>query len=164
MRTSRGSEHKSYDHFNCKVGILWDSTHKRWAIEGNKKTWCKKRKYELGHQSAMTKLSSNKSITKIHVQGGNFKFRALRLDTGNYFWGSKVTTTKIGILDVVYNALTMSLSASRGLVCKWVPSACISPHPGQCRQANGYILEGKELEFYERKIQRKKEKTTGSVL
>ncbi|MCO5593855.1 hypothetical protein L7F22_047873 [Adiantum nelumboides] len=41
--------------------------------------------------------------------------------------------------------------------------ACISSRPGQFKRADGYILEGKELEFYQRKIQRKKGKTTGSV-
>jgi small subunit ribosomal protein S8e len=28
--------------------------------------------------------------------------------------------------------------------------------PGQCGRADGYILEGKELEFYVRKMQKKK--------
>ncbi|XP_057484624.1 40S ribosomal protein S8-like [Actinidia eriantha] len=36
--------------------------------------------------------------------------------------------------------------------------ACISSRPGQCGRADGYILEGKELEFYMKKIQRKKGK------
>nr|CAD1820599.1 unnamed protein product [Ananas comosus var. bracteatus] len=36
--------------------------------------------------------------------------------------------------------------------------ACISSRPGQCGRADGYILEGKELEFYTKKIQRKKGK------
>jgi len=34
--------------------------------------------------------------------------------------------------------------------------ACISSRPGQCGRADGYILEGPELEFYLRKTQRKK--------
>ncbi|KAG8083271.1 hypothetical protein GUJ93_ZPchr0015g6626 [Zizania palustris] len=36
--------------------------------------------------------------------------------------------------------------------------ACISSRPGQCGKADGYILEGKELEFYMKKLQRKKGK------
>ncbi|KAG1656937.1 40S ribosomal protein S8 [Nymphon striatum] len=36
--------------------------------------------------------------------------------------------------------------------------ACISSRPGQCGRADGYILEGKELEFYLRKIKAKKGK------
>ncbi|KAL4426335.1 hypothetical protein ABPG74_006273 [Tetrahymena malaccensis] len=34
--------------------------------------------------------------------------------------------------------------------------ACISSRPGQSGRADGYILEGKELEFYVRKLQSKK--------
>ena len=34
--------------------------------------------------------------------------------------------------------------------------ACISSRPGQCGRADGYILEGTELEFYTRKISKKK--------
>lgn len=36
--------------------------------------------------------------------------------------------------------------------------ACIASRPGQCGRADGYILEGKELEFYQKKIQKKKGK------
>jgi len=36
--------------------------------------------------------------------------------------------------------------------------ASISSRPGQCGRADGYILEGKELEFYLRKIKAKKGK------
>jgi ribosomal protein S8E len=40
----------------------------------------------------------------IRVRGGNSKFQALRLDIGNFSWGSEVVTRKTRILDVVYNA------------------------------------------------------------
>lgn len=30
--------------------------------------------------------------------------------------------------------------------------ACIASAPGQCGRADGYVLEGKELEFYLKKI------------
>ncbi|OIW04779.1 hypothetical protein TanjilG_06368 [Lupinus angustifolius] len=36
--------------------------------------------------------------------------------------------------------------------------ASISSRPGQCGRADGYILEGKELEFYLKKLQKKKGK------
>lgn len=36
--------------------------------------------------------------------------------------------------------------------------ACIASRPGQCGRSDGYILEGKELEFYMRKIKSKKAK------
>ena len=36
--------------------------------------------------------------------------------------------------------------------------ACISSRPGQSGRCDGYILEGKELEFYQRKLASKKHK------
>jgi small subunit ribosomal protein S8e len=35
--------------------------------------------------------------------------------------------------------------------------ACLSSRPGQSGRADGYILEGKELEFYTRMLKRKKQ-------
>merc|ERR1712196_142184 len=34
--------------------------------------------------------------------------------------------------------------------------ACISSRPGQCGRCDGYVLEGKELEFYVKRMARKK--------
>merc|ERR1712146_484505 len=34
--------------------------------------------------------------------------------------------------------------------------ACISSRPGQCGRCDGYILEGKELEFYPRRCRRRR--------
>ena len=36
--------------------------------------------------------------------------------------------------------------------------ACISSRPGQSGRADGYILEGAELDFYKKKMERKKAK------
>ncbi|KAL2247674.1 UNVERIFIED_CONTAM: 40S ribosomal protein S8 [Sesamum indicum] len=213
-------------------GISRDSMHKRRATGGKKKAWRKKRKYELGRQPANTKLSSNKTVRRVRVRGGNVKWRALRLDTGNYSWGSEAVTRKTRILDVVYNASNNELVRTQTLVKsaiiqvdaapfkQWYLQhygvdigrkkktaakkegeeaeaaateevkksnhvqrkiekrqqdrkidphieeqfssgrllAAISSRPGQCGRADGYILEGKELEFYMKKIQRKKGK------
>jgi small subunit ribosomal protein S8e len=214
------------------MGISRDSTHKRRATGGKKKSWRKKRKYELGRQPAMTKLSSNKTVRRVRVRGGNFKFRALRLDTGNFSWGSEAVTRKVRILDVVYNSSNNELVRTQTLVKnavvqvdaapfrQWYSQhygldigkkkkttatkkdaegvdtveeekkaskkvqkkiakrvvglkldphleeqfasgrlyACISSRPGQCGRADGYVLEGKELEFYQKKIHKKKGK------
>ena len=35
--------------------------------------------------------------------------------------------------------------------------ACISSRPGQSGRSDGYILEGKELEFYSKMLKRKKQ-------
>lgn len=34
--------------------------------------------------------------------------------------------------------------------------ACVSSRPGQCGRCDGYLLEGKELEFYSKAMQKKK--------
>lgn len=36
--------------------------------------------------------------------------------------------------------------------------ACISSRPGQIGRADGYVLEGAELQFYKRKLEKKKSK------
>ena len=40
----------------------------------------------------------------VRVRGGNYKFRALRLNHGNIAWRSECCTRKTRLLDVVYNA------------------------------------------------------------
>ncbi len=70
------------------VGISRDSRHKRRATGGRKANLKKKRLYECGRPPAMTKLGATR-IHTLRVRGGNEKFRALRLDTGNFSWGSE---------------------------------------------------------------------------
>lgn len=77
-------------------------------------------RFEMGRQAANTKLSSNVSVRRVRVRGGNSKFRALRLDSGNFSWGSEAVTRKTRLLDVVYNSSNnelvsaVSLSTARG--------------------------------------------------
>ncbi|XP_045793231.1 40S ribosomal protein S8 [Trifolium pratense] len=214
------------------MGISRSSLVKRRATGGKQKLWRKKRKYELGRQPANTKLSSNKTVRRIRVRGGNVKWRALRLDTGNFSWGSEAVTRKTRLLDVVYNSSNNELVRTQTLVKSAIVQvdaapfkqwylqhygveigrkkktaskkdsaeeaevvaeevkksdhvqrkleqrqkdrqldphieeqfgggrllACISSRPGQCGRSDGYILEGKELEFYMKKLQKKKGK------
>merc|ERR1719453_1954309 len=44
------------------------------------------------------------------------KYRALRLDSGNYAWGSENCTKKVRILDVVYNATSNELVRTKTLL------------------------------------------------
>lgn len=44
----------------------------------------------MGRQAANTKLSSHVAVRSVRVRGGNHKFRALRLDHGNFSWGTEV--------------------------------------------------------------------------
>merc|ERR1712007_164383 len=143
----------------------------------------------------------------VRARGGNLKFRALRLDQGNFSWGSEGLSRKTRILDVVYNSSNNELVRTKTLVknaiiqvdahpfMQWYENhygvklgqkkgaaadktekksshvqrkndqfhqgrllACISSRPGQSGRCDGYILEGRELEFYQRKLATKKSK------
>lgn len=167
----------------------------------------------------MTKMGE-KRIHLVRGRGANMKFRAIRLETGNFSWGTESISRKTRLMDVVYNASNNELVRTKTLVKNavvvidatpfrvWYEQyygealgknlkeeeqavlekkssnverkrekrstnheidpklaeqfasgrlyACISSRPGQSGRADGYILEGKELEFYLRKITKKK--------
>merc|ERR1712110_385006 len=207
-----------------EMGISRDHWHKRRATGGKKCPIRKKRKFELARPPAMTKLAPQR-IHTLRTRGGNKKYRALRLDTGNFAWASEATARKTRIIDVVYNACNNELVRTKTLVKnaivvidatpyrQWYEAhyatplgrkkgtklneaeeeainkkrsnkteakyterkknatveaaledqfaagrvmAAVSSRPGQCGRADGYILEGKELEFYLRKIKAKR--------
>jgi len=98
------------------MGITRDSRHKRRATGGKRKPIKKGRKYELGRQPAMTKLGATKLVRPLRVRGGNYKFRALRLEAGNFSWGTESITRKTRVLDVVYNASNNELVRTKTLV------------------------------------------------
>lgn len=171
----------------------------------------------------MTKIGA-KRIHTVRTRGGNTKLRAMRLDTGNFSWGSEAISRKTRIIDTVYNSSSNELVRTKTLVKgaivqvdatpfrQWWEShygktlakkgkkeesseeikrsnhvqrkiesrkgyahveqsiedqfvtgrlyACISSRPGQSGRADGYILEGKELEFYLKKLRSKKSGTS----
>eukprot|EP00828_Plagiopyla_frontata_P020221 TRINITY_DN2583_c0_g3_i4.p2 TRINITY_DN2583_c0_g3~~TRINITY_DN2583_c0_g3_i4.p2 ORF type:complete len:160 (-),score=34.92 TRINITY_DN2583_c0_g3_i4:80-559(-) len=154
----------------------------------------------------------------------SYKYRALRLNEGNFVWASEQIAKKTKILNVVYNATNNELVKTNTLVKNCIvqidstpyknwyiqnygidPSqakrqkkdnlkkeekkkskhllaklakrqkdrtidvkveeqftvgkkmlACVSSRPGQCGRCDGYVLEGKELEFYIKKIEKKR--------
>jgi len=71
-----------------RLGITRDSVHKRRLTGGKRRAWRKKRKFELGRPAAMTHLGG-KRIHVVRGRGGNLKFRALRLEHGNFSWGTE---------------------------------------------------------------------------
>merc|ERR1719350_1614127 len=168
----------------------------------------------MGRVPTMTKLGARKTIN-IRGRGNNIKRRALRIDQGNFSWGSEACTAKTRVLDCVYNATNNELVRTKTLVKNaivlidatpfrmWYLKkydvelnkkkieesnkareetkrsnsvkrkieaqqkvadqfnsgrlyACISSRPGQSGRCDGYILEGRELEFYLKKLERKK--------
>jgi len=208
------------------MGISRDKWHKRLPTGGRQSQVRKKRKFELGRPAANTKLGARR-IHTVRTRGGNKKYRALRLDAGNFSWGSEAVSRKTRIIDVLYNASNNELVRTKTLVKNAIVSidaapfrmwyeghyalplgkkkgqkltpeeearinkkrskkalrkysarkklskvepaleeqfvsgrllACISSRPGQCGRCDGYILEGKELEFYVKKIKAKKGK------
>jgi len=211
---------------------------------GRVKIHQKKRKFELARPAANTRLGAS-CIRTVRGRGANIKYRALRLEAGNFAWGTEAVTQKTKIVDVVYNASNNELVRTKTLVKNAVVQidaapfkawyekfygislseegsklkkaqaeeseikkevvaaaapavvapveaaklskkakklvaqhqkirildphlleqfstgrlfASIASRPGQCGRADGYILEGAELLFYIKKMQKKKAK------
>jgi small subunit ribosomal protein S8e len=207
------------------MGISRDSRHKRRGTGGRMPIHKKKRKFEMARQPSLTKMGT-KNIKLVRGRGGNMKYRALRLDIGNFCWPSEGVAKKVKIVDVVYNASNNELVRTKTIVKNCIVQidsapfrtwfikkynkklgrttdpakepkkdevkeeaqkklskhllkkkaarnsfidpnleeqfnsgrllACISSRPGQVGRADGYILEGKELEFYMKKMEKKK--------
>jgi len=197
------------------MGISRDSRHKRRHTGGRRKIHQKKRKYELGRQPANTRIGQ-KRIHLVRCRGGTFKRRAIRLDHGNFSWGSENSSASCRIVDVLYNASNDDLVRTKTLVKNCIVQidgnpfkqyylkqygevlgkpnedeekvtkrvqqkrekrkaqapelqdnlrnqfrtgrlyACITSRPGQCGRADGYVLEGAELDFYANKMKKKK--------
>lgn len=105
----------------------------------------KKRKFELGRPAANTKVCAcslhsplmltecmysllvfscfatrpQLGVHRVHsvrTRGGNTKYRALRLDSGNFAWASEGTARKTRVIDVVYNASNNELVRTKTLV------------------------------------------------
>jgi small subunit ribosomal protein S8e len=97
------------------MGITREGRHKRRETGGRRAKFRKKRKFELGRPAAMTKIGEAR-IHSVRARGGNTKLRALRLDSGNFSWGTEVCTRKVRILDVSYNASNNELVRTKTLV------------------------------------------------
>jgi small subunit ribosomal protein S8e len=178
----------------------------------------KKRAFEAGRQGANTRIGA-KRVHTVRTRGGNHKYRALRLDSGNFAWATEGCTRKTRVIGVAYhpsnNELVRTNTLTRSAVVQvdaapfrqWYEAhygqaigrrrqkaqgkdteevkksksveakqaarysahgkvenavekqfeagrlyAIISSRPGQSGRADGYILEGEELAFYQRKL------------
>lgn len=96
-------------------GITRNSYKKRRATGGKQPQYRKKRKFELGRAAAGTRIGP-KRIRLVRVRGGHQKHRALRLEHGNFSWGSEAISRKCRVLDVVYNASNNELVRTKTLV------------------------------------------------
>lgn len=211
------------------MGICRAGRYKLRLTGGKRKIHKKKRKYELGRPPSNTKLGPRK-VHVVRGRGRNYKYRAIKLDSGSFSWPSFGFSKTTRIIDVVYNASNNELVRTKTLVkncivvidahpfTTWYENtfgvslgkkkkeeeqkdaadekgneneevkekikdykhikkigkekkvdpllieqfkqgrvlACISSRPGQCGKADGYIIEGEELQFYKRKMDKKK--------
>jgi small subunit ribosomal protein S8e len=65
----------------------------------------------------MTRLvPGERRVRSVRVRGGHTKWRALRLDAGNFAWSSECMAKKARILDVVYNSSSNELVRTKTLV------------------------------------------------
>jgi small subunit ribosomal protein S8e len=62
----------------------------------------KKRAFEAGRQPANTRIGS-KRIHLVRTRGGNRKYRALRLESGNFSWGSEGIARKVRVIVVAFH-------------------------------------------------------------
>lgn len=60
------------------------------------------RAFEKGRQPANTRIGA-KRIHLVRTRGGNRKFRALRLDSGNFAWGSEGIARKVRVIGVSFH-------------------------------------------------------------
>jgi len=84
------------------MGISRDSRHKRSATGAKRSHYRKKRAFELGRQPANTRIGA-KRVHPVRTRGGNKKYRALRVDSGNFSWGSESVAKKARIIGVVFH-------------------------------------------------------------
>ena len=74
----------------------------------------------------MTKLGP-KRVRPIRGRGKNMKYRALRIDAGNFSWGSEAISKKTRVLDVVYNATNNELVRTKTIVKNCIVTVDANP-------------------------------------
>ncbi|KAK5053263.1 ribosomal protein S8A [Exophiala bonariae] len=84
------------------MGISRDSRHKRSATGAKRAYYRKKRAFEKGRQPANTRIG-NKRIHLVRTRGGNTKYRALRIESGNFSWGSEGIARKVRVIVVAFH-------------------------------------------------------------
>merc|ERR1712118_502606 len=124
-----------------------------------------KRKFEMGRPPAMTKLGA-KRVRPVRGRGGNMKYRALRLDSGNYAWGSENCTKKVRILDVVYNATSNELVRTKTLLKNTIVQIDAQPFKQWYLKKYGVTLgiKKKGTKVEEKKEEKEPEKRSRHVI
>ncbi|KAF5213538.1 putative 40S ribosomal protein [Clavispora lusitaniae] len=140
------------------MGISRDSRHKRAATGAKRAQFRKKRKFELGRQPANTKIGA-KRIHTVRTRGGNKKFRALRVETGNFSWASEGVAKKTRIASVVYHPSNNELVRTNTLTKSAIVQIDATPfrqwfetHYGKVLGKKGQEEEVKRSKKVERKL------------
>jgi small subunit ribosomal protein S8e len=144
------------------MGIVRSRLHKRKISGGKHKIHRKRRKHELGRLPANTKLGVRR-VTSVRVRGGNFKVRALRLDAGNFAWGSQAISQPARILDVVYNATSNELVRTKTLVKNAIVAVDAAPFKAWYAKFYGIDVDASKKKATEGKVEKKKKGSTHHV-
>ncbi|KAI5289214.1 ribosomal protein S8A [Ascosphaera atra] len=136
------------------MGISRDSRHKRSATGAKRAFYRKKRAFEKGRQPANTRIGT-KRIHLVRVRGGNSKFRALRLESGNFSWGSEGIARKVRVIAVVYHPSNNELVRTNTLTKAAVVQVDAAPfrqwYEAHYGQPIGRRRHGKNVEVTEEK-------------
>jgi len=111
----------------------------------------------MGRPPAMTKLGP-KRIRIVRGRGGNLKRRALRLEAGNFSWGTEATTRRTRILGVVYNASNNELVRTNTLVKNSIIQIEATPFRVWYEQHYGVTIGKKKKEFGKEEPEKEKDK------
>lgn len=125
------------------MGISRDSRHKRAPTGAKRAQYRKKRKFELGRQPANTKIGA-KRIHTVRVRGGHLKYRALRLESGNFSWPSEGISKKTRINTVVYHPSSNELVRTNTLTKSAVVQIDATPFKQYYESHYGVVL-GKKV-------------------
>ena len=125
------------------MGIVRSRLHKRKVSGGKTKIHRKRRQHELGRLPGNTRLGARR-VTPVRVRGGTFKVRGLRLDTGNFAWGTEGVSCRARILDVVYNATSNELVRTKSLVKNCIVSIDAAPLKLFLAKHYGYEMDAKK--------------------
>lgn len=147
------------------MGISRDSRHKRAATGAKKAQFRKKRKFELGRQPANTKIGA-KRIHSVRTRGGNQKFRALRIETGNFSWASEGVSRKTRLAGVVYHPSNNELVRTNTLTKAAIVQIDATPFKQWFETHYGVSLgkkkAGEEETKKSRKVERKLAQRSGA--
>lgn len=116
------------------------------------------RAFEKGRQPANTRIGS-KRIHLVRTRGGNRKFRGLRLDSGNFAWGSEGITRKVRVIGVAFHPSNNELVRTNTLTKSAVVQIDASPFRQWYEAHYGQNLGRRRQQKTEEKEEVKKSKS-----